>query len=101
MKIILYLIIFLPFSFHEMGIYDFPAVIEFVTNKTGYSKVDVVGYSLGATIALVGLSEIPEYNENVNKLVLVAPVTRFKSFGFIVSFINQISFLFKVSIQIN
>lgn len=64
-----------------MGVIDMTAVIDFILKKTGYSKLDVVGYSLGATIALVGLSERPEYNSKINKLVLMAPASRLKSSG--------------------
>lgn len=53
--------------------------IDFILEKTGYSKLDMVGYSLGTTIALAGLSDRPEYNSKINKLVLMAPTSRFKS----------------------
>lgn len=67
------------FSFHEMGVYDLTAVIDFILKKTEHSKLNVVGYSLGATIAFVCLSDKPEYNAKVNKLVLIAPATNFKT----------------------
>lgn len=57
------------------------AAIDFILAKTKYSKLDIVGYSLGTTIALVGLSDRPEYNSKINKLVLMAPTTRLKSSG--------------------
>jgi len=69
------------FSFHEMGVYDMTAAIDFILEKTGHSKLDIVGYSMGTTIALVGLSDRPEYNSKVNKLVLMAPTSRLKSSG--------------------
>jgi len=87
-------------SFHEMGVYDFPAVVDFVLNKTGRAKLDIVGYSLGATIALVGLSEKPSYNSKIDKLVLMAPTTRMISYGFPVSAFYRGSLLFKVTMQI-
>lgn len=55
--------------------------IDFILNKTGHSKVDVVGYSLGTTLALAGLSDRPEYNSKINKLVLMAPTSRLKAAG--------------------
>lgn len=72
---------FVYFSFHEMGVYDMTAAIDFILKKTGYSKLDMVGYSLGTTISLVGLSDRPEYNSKINKLVLMAPTSRLKSAG--------------------
>jgi len=91
---------FFIFSFHEMGIYDFPAAVDFVLNKTGRPKLDVIGYSLGATIALVGLSEKPSYNNKVDKLVLMAPTTRMTSYGFPISAFHRGSLLFKVTIHL-
>ncbi|XP_027844376.2 gastric triacylglycerol lipase-like [Aphis gossypii] len=87
------------FSFHEMGIYDFPTAVDFVLNKTGRPKLDVIGYSLGATIALVGLSEKPAYNNKVDKLVLMAPTTRMTSYGFPISAFHRGSLLFKYSMK--
>lgn len=55
--------------------------IDFILNYTGHSKLDVVGYSLGTTIALTGLSEKPEYNSKINKLVIMAPTSRLTSTG--------------------
>jgi len=81
-----------------MGVYDLPAVIDFVLTKTGRSKIDVVGYSLGATVALVGLSENTVYNNKVDKLVLMAPVTRMVSYGFPVTAFYRSFSLFKVPI---
>lgn len=85
-------------SFHEMGIYDFPASIDFIINKTGYAKVDVLGYSLGATIALIGLSDKPEYNNKIDKLVLMAPSTRLTKLDFPLSLFYLYSPVFKVYI---
>jgi len=35
------------FSFHEMGLYDLPANIDFVLNKTGKNQLVYVGHSQG------------------------------------------------------
>jgi len=35
------------FSFHEMGLYDLPANIDFVLNKTGKNQIVYVGHSQG------------------------------------------------------
>lgn len=67
----------LCFSFHELGVYDLPAVIDFILKITEYSKLDVVGYSLGATVSFACLSDKPEYNDKINKLALIAPATNF------------------------
>uniref|UniRef100_A0A2H8TSX5 Lipase n=1 Tax=Melanaphis sacchari TaxID=742174 RepID=A0A2H8TSX5_9HEMI len=79
------------FSFHEMGVYDMTTVINFILKSTGHSKLDVVGYSLGTTISLVCLSDKPEYNSKINKLVLMAPTSRLKSSGMPLNIIKQFS----------
>lgn len=37
-------------SFHEMAMYDLPAMIDFVLQKTGQKQIYYVGYSQGCTI---------------------------------------------------
>ncbi|CAI6350010.1 unnamed protein product [Macrosiphum euphorbiae] len=66
------------FSFDELGIYDTTAGIDFIINKTGYFKIHMGGYSFGATICLIALAERPEYNEKIDKLVLIVPTARMK-----------------------
>ncbi|XP_050431319.1 lipase 3-like [Adelges cooleyi] len=67
------------YSFHELGIYDFPAAIDLVLKETGRDKVDVVGISLGTTISLIGLSEKPEYNNKIRNLVMMGPAAKMKN----------------------
>lgn len=83
-----------------MGVYDFPAAVDFVLNKTGQPNVDVVGYSLGGTTALVGLSEKPAYNHKVHKLVLMAPMARMASYGFPFNMLNSYKFFYKLPIKV-
>ncbi|XP_022170231.1 gastric triacylglycerol lipase-like [Myzus persicae] len=79
------------FSFQEMGVYDMTTTIDFILKNTGYSKLDVVGYSLGTTISLVCLTDRPEYNSKINKLVLMAPTSRLKSSGMPLNMLKQYS----------
>ena len=37
------------FSYHEMGIYDNPAVLDFIQEKTNGQKVAYIGHSQGTT----------------------------------------------------
>lgn len=41
---------FLLFSFNEMAMYDIPASVNFVLNKTGQEQLFYVGHSQGTTI---------------------------------------------------
>jgi pimeloyl-ACP methyl ester carboxylesterase len=53
------------FSWHEMGIYDLPAMIDHILNVTGHEKLFYVGYSQGATQFYALASYLPEYNDKI------------------------------------
>ena len=62
------------FSFHEMGVYDFPAIVEHVKQITGLKKVNYVAHSQGATHYFVKGSFDPDYiNENIETFVGIGP----------------------------
>ncbi|KAL1110513.1 hypothetical protein AAG570_008041, partial [Ranatra chinensis] len=65
---------FWNFSFHEMGIYDLPAAIDFILSTTGHKKLYYVGHSQGTTIFFVLTASKPEYNEKIGAMVGLAPV---------------------------
>ncbi|KAG0712969.1 Lipase 1 [Chionoecetes opilio] len=52
---------FWQFSWHEMGIYDLPAVTDHVLNATGASQLHYLGFSMGTTVFWVMLSHRPHY----------------------------------------
>ncbi|XP_075229234.1 lipase 3-like [Lycorma delicatula] len=64
---------FWNFSFHEMGVYDLAAEIDYILNLTKHSNLSFVGHSLGGAIAFVLLSERPEYNNKINVIIGFAP----------------------------
>lgn len=64
---------FWDFSWHEIGFYDVPAMIDLVLQTTGYFKAYFVGHSQGTTSLLVFLSTRPEYNEKIVQAHLLAP----------------------------
>ena len=69
---------FWQFSFHEMGIYDIPAVINYIktVNKTN-EKIIYFGHSQGTTLMFSGLSEKYDfYKENIKLFVALAPIAR-------------------------
>ncbi|XP_018563470.1 lipase 3-like isoform X2 [Anoplophora glabripennis] len=61
------------FTWHEIGIYDLPATIDYVLNVTNTNKVHFVGHSQGTTTFFVMCSEKPEYNEKIKVMVAMAP----------------------------
>ncbi|KAF6216011.1 hypothetical protein GE061_000348 [Apolygus lucorum] len=65
---------FYDYSFHELGYYDLPAVIDFILNKTGNSQLRYIGHSQGTTEFFVMASSRPEYNAKIKVATTMAPV---------------------------
>jgi lysosomal acid lipase/cholesteryl ester hydrolase len=70
---------FWDFSFHEIGYFDVPAMIDFVLNHTKSSKLFYIGHSQGTSSILVLLSKRPEYNQKVMQVHLFAPAAFMKN----------------------
>ena len=69
---------FWQFSFHEMGLYDIPAVINYINtiNKSG-EKIIYFGHSQGTSLMFSGLTKKFEfYKKNIKLFVALAPVAR-------------------------
>ncbi|XP_033005086.1 putative lysosomal acid lipase/cholesteryl ester hydrolase [Lacerta agilis] len=64
---------FWDFSFHEMGIYDLPAMVDFILQKTGQKNIYYVGHSQGCTVAFVALSILPQMAEKIKMFFALAP----------------------------
>uniref|UniRef100_T1GXH1 AB hydrolase-1 domain-containing protein n=1 Tax=Megaselia scalaris TaxID=36166 RepID=T1GXH1_MEGSC len=69
---------FWEFSFHEIGFYDLPALIDFIRKETAFHQLMFIGHSQGATAFLVMCSMKPEYNERVILFQALAPLYIFK-----------------------
>ncbi|CAH0547937.1 unnamed protein product [Brassicogethes aeneus] len=69
--------IFWDFSWHEIGKYDIPRVIDLIVEKTGQDKIPYVGHSQGGTVMLVMASERPEYKAKISKYIGLSPVVLF------------------------
>lgn len=65
---------FWDFSWHEIGYYDLPAMIDYVLNVTGKNKLSYVGHSQGTAAFFVMTSEKPEYNKKINLMSALAPI---------------------------
>lgn len=62
------------FSWHEMGVYDLPAEITYITEITNSSDLNFIGHSMGCTALLVLLSTYPQYNTILSSGILIAPL---------------------------
>ncbi|KAL1114775.1 hypothetical protein AAG570_007599, partial [Ranatra chinensis] len=65
---------FWDYSFHEMGYYDLPAVIDYILNYTGRRQIKYVGHSQGTTQYFIMASTKPKYNSKVSVVSALAPV---------------------------
>lgn len=88
---------FWDFSFHEMGVHDLPAEIDWILNVTGHKTLYYIGYSMGTTMSYVMASMRPEYNDKVQFMVSLAPVAfmaRVKSpIRLLVPFVKDLQFI--------
>lgn len=65
---------FWNFSFHEMGMYDLPAMISYITNLRSQLLHTYIGHSMGTTMFYVMASSLPHIAENVKMMISLAPV---------------------------
>lgn len=87
---------FWNFSFHDLGKYDIPAVIEYIKtiNKSG-EKIIYFGHSQGCTLMFSGLIEKYDfYKNNIKLFVALAPVVRLNNLKS-----NLLKFIKKTSIH--
>nr|ATU82879.1 secreted Esterase/lipase protein [Pristhesancus plagipennis] len=62
------------FSFHEMGYYDLPAVIDYMLKHTAQKQVFYVGHSQGTTQFFAMAAAKPEYNDKIKVSSHLAPI---------------------------
>ncbi|NWS61598.1 LICH hydrolase, partial [Chunga burmeisteri] len=63
------------YSFHEMAMYDLPAMINYILQKTGQEQLYYVAYSQGTTTGFIAFSSIPELDRKIKMFFALAPVT--------------------------
>ncbi|XP_026319815.1 lipase 3-like [Hyposmocoma kahamanoa] len=64
---------FFDFTWHEIGVYDIPAMIDYILEETGNQRLHYIGHSQGGTAFFVMASMRPEYNEKIALAHLLAP----------------------------
>lgn len=57
-----------------MGIYDLPATIDYVLERTNRSQLYYIGHSMGSCMFFVMCSMRPEYNYKIRAQISLAPV---------------------------
>ena len=57
----------------EIGYYDVPAFIDYISEVTGADSLHYVGYSQGTTVFFILGSEKPEYMKKIKLMTALAP----------------------------
>ncbi|KYQ55059.1 Lipase 3 [Trachymyrmex zeteki] len=89
------------FSWHEIGVYDLPAMIDYIVKTTGREKMFYLGHSQGTTVFFVMSTELPEYQHKIQAMFALAPVAycgrmRNPIFQFLARFSDPLDELFKL-----
>uniref|UniRef100_A0A8C0BQM5 Partial AB-hydrolase lipase domain-containing protein n=1 Tax=Buteo japonicus TaxID=224669 RepID=A0A8C0BQM5_9AVES len=63
------------YSFHEMAMYDLPATINYILQKTGQEQLYYVAFSQGTTAGFIAFSSIPELDRKIKMFFALAPTT--------------------------
>uniref|UniRef100_A0A8B9G694 Lipase n=1 Tax=Amazona collaria TaxID=241587 RepID=A0A8B9G694_9PSIT len=63
------------YSFHEMAMYDLPATINYILQKTGQEQLYYVAHSQGTTTGFIAFSSIPELDRKIKMFFALAPIT--------------------------
>lgn len=82
---------FWDFSYHEIAVEDYPAVIDYIRAETGHSQVYFVGHSQGTTCLMTLLSEKPIYNGYIKAGSLLAPVSYLNNSGFMFKTLGKVA----------
>uniref|UniRef100_A0A4Y0BMC6 Lipase n=1 Tax=Anopheles funestus TaxID=62324 RepID=A0A4Y0BMC6_ANOFN len=64
---------FWDYTWHEMGYYDLPAIIDHILHVTGTRRLHYIGVSQGTTVFFVMASSRPEYNEKISRTYALSP----------------------------
>ncbi|XP_026679646.1 lipase 1 [Diaphorina citri] len=87
-------------SWHEHGLYDVPAMIDYILSVTRRPTLSYIGHSMGTTMFYVMASMRPEYNRKINLQISLAPVayvSRMKSYPLVFKhFADNIKYITKV-----
>lgn len=65
---------FWSFSFHEMGMFDLPATIDYILVHTKVPKLQYIAHSQGTTSFFVMASQRTEYNQKIEMMHALAPI---------------------------
>ncbi|NXQ83237.1 LIPM Lipase, partial [Nyctibius grandis] len=70
---------FWDFSFHEMAVYDLPAMVGFILKQTGQEKLFYVGHAQGSTVGFIAFSSMPQLAEKIKMFFVLGPAYTFRT----------------------
>ncbi|XP_026838679.1 lipase 3 [Drosophila erecta] len=76
---------FWRFSWHEIGVYDLAAMLDYALEESQSSSLHFVAHSQGTTTFFVLMSSLPLYNEKLRSVHLLAPIAYMRYHSFILS----------------
>uniref|UniRef100_A0A8C8BJA9 Partial AB-hydrolase lipase domain-containing protein n=1 Tax=Otus sunia TaxID=257818 RepID=A0A8C8BJA9_9STRI len=68
---------FWDFSFHEMAVYDLPAMVDFILRQTGQEKLFYIGHAQGNSVGFIAFSSMPHLAEKIKLFFALAPLYTF------------------------
>ncbi|NXM57298.1 LIPM Lipase, partial [Illadopsis cleaveri] len=68
---------FWDFSFHEMAMYDLPAMVGFILRQTEQERLFYVGHAQGSSLGFIAFSSLPRLAEKIKLFFALAPVYTF------------------------
>ncbi|NXE47897.1 LIPM Lipase, partial [Casuarius casuarius] len=68
---------FWDFSFHEMAMYDLPAMVDFLLQKIGQQKLYYIGHAQGNSLGFIAFSAMLQLAEEIRLFFGLAPLHTF------------------------
>ncbi|NWH92808.1 LIPM Lipase, partial [Aegithalos caudatus] len=68
---------FWDFSFHEMAMYDLPAMVDFILRQTEQEKLFYVGHAQGSSLGFIAFSSLPHLAKKIRLFFALAPLYTF------------------------
>ncbi|NXA94614.1 LIPM Lipase, partial [Melanocharis versteri] len=65
---------FWDFSFHEMAVYDLPAMVGFILMQTEQEKLFYVGHAQGSSLGFIAFSSLPHLAKKIKLFFALAPL---------------------------
>ncbi|NXM67060.1 LIPM Lipase, partial [Serilophus lunatus] len=64
---------FWDFSFHEMAMYDLPAMVDFILTQTEQEKLFYIGHAQGNSLGFIAFSSMPHLAQKIKLFFALAP----------------------------